>query len=238
MTLFDRLSIKISQFFQMLFGAQTVDPAEQARFMINKQRNSQKRLKSSLTELIFQRKKFEAQLQRYENQRLALKEDLDMAAYQDRDELALKLMEEMERTGKEIEETQKNLELIISEIDTAKQVEVELAQQIEKSESQLAILMSRSQSVKMREELQSQFSQIHQEINHLKPGLSVVEENIMKLEARLENLQRPGEGWKKEVLRMRKDRTDHLRKSRLEQLKMQLRSRQLPGRVVVPEIVH
>lgn len=227
----------IKSFFTKLFGPATQDPSQAAKTMISKQKRSQVRLKESLTELIFQRKKFESQLEKLNNSKVSLRQDIDLAATQDRDELALRLMEEMELLLKEIEETEKNLELIRIEIETAKQVEVELARQIEKSESQLAILISRNQSVQMREELQSQFSKIHQEINHLKPGLNVVEENILKLESRLENLQGPNEDWKKEVVKMRKERTDHFRKARLQQLKMQLKGRQLPGRIVVPEIV-
>ncbi len=237
MNVFDRIGNFFSSFFQKLFGSTEKDPAQVAKAVISKQKRSQKRLTDSLTDLIFQRKKFEAQLKKLENKRLGMKEDLEAAAYRDRDDLALRLMEEIDLLNKEVAETSDNLQLITSEIETAKQVEIELAQQIEKSESQLAILVSRSQSVKMREDLQTQFSQIHQEISHLKPGLSVVEESILKLESRLENLQGPNEDWKKEVLKMRKDRTDHVRKSRLEQLKMQLKGRQLPGRVIIPEVV-
>jgi len=238
MNMFDRLGNFLSNFFQKIFGSVEADPATSAKLVISKQRRSQKRLKDSLTDLIFQRKKFETQLEKLENKRFGMKEDIEVAAMQDRDDLAIKLMEEMDLLVKEIDETSKNLEIIKNEIDSAKQVEIELSQQIEKSESQLAILVSRSQSVKMREELQSQFSRIHQEISHLKPGLSVVEENILKLESRLENLQGPNEDWKKEVVKMRKDRTDHFRKARLEQLKMNLKSRQLPGRVIMPEVIH
>lgn len=238
MNLFDRIGLFLSSFFQKPFGSSSLDPSQQARFVIEKQKRSQKRLKDSMTELIFQRKKFETQLEKLESKRLGMKEDLDTAVYRDRDELALRLMEELELITREVDDTNKNLEIIRSEIETAQQVEVELASQIEKSQSQLAILVSRSQSVKMREELQSQFSKIHNEISHLKPGLNVVEENILKLESRLENLQGPSQDWKKEVVKLRKDRTNHLRKSRLEQLKMQIKGRQLPGKTLIPEIVH
>ena len=60
----------------------------------------------------------------------------------------------------------------------------------------------------------------------------------MKLESLLENLQGPNEDWKKEVMKMRKERTDHVRKARLEQLKMKMKGRQLPGRVIIPEVVN
>ncbi len=233
MTIFDR----IGEIFRKLFGNGPSDPTSAAKAVIAKQKRGQKRLKESLTELIFQRKKFETQINKLENKRLNMKEDIEVAAYQDRDDLAIRLMEEMDLLVKEVEETQSNLHIVTSEIETAKQVEVELNRQIERSESQLAILVSRSQSVQMREDLHSQFSRIHAEISHLKPELSVVEENILKLESRLETLQGPNEDWKNEVVRMRKERTDHFRKSRLQQLKMQLKGRQLPGRVLVPEVV-
>lgn len=238
MTAVDKLLTFIRGLLGQLFSNHNADPAFMARGVIQKQKHSQKRLKESMTELIFQRKKFEAQLVKLQNNKLNLKKDLETAAYQDRDELAIKLMEEMDLVVAEINDTQKNLDLVVEEIKTAKQVEVELASQIEKSESQLAILVSRSQSVKMREELQAQFSKIHKEISNIKPGLTGIEESILHLESRLENIQEPQAEWKNEVVKMRKDRTDHLRKSRLEQMKMQLRSKKLPGRVIIPEIVN
>jgi len=238
MNIFDRVGQLISHVFQKLFSSHPENHQLLAQGVIRKQKVNQKRLKESLTDLIFQRKKFEAHLHKLENKRLSMKEDVEVAAYQDRDDLALRLMEELDLLASEITETAKNLDLVQSEIKTAKQVEVDLAQQIEKSQSQLAILVSRSQSVKMREELQSQFSKIHQEISHVEPGLTGVEESIMKLESRLENLQGPQDDWKKEVVKMRKDRTDHFRKARLEQLKMKLKSRQLPGRIIIPEVVN
>ncbi len=235
MTILDQLKKMLMAFFGARGGSK--DPVTEAKRVIQQQRANQKRLKESLIDLIFQRKKFEAQLQLLENKRLGLKEDVEMAAARDRDSLALRLMEELDLLVKEIEETSKNLNLIQEEVETAKQVEVELAQQLQKSESQLSILVSRSQSVQMREELQEQFSKIHQEIGHLRPGLNGVEESILKLESRLETLRGPSDDWKKEVVKMRKERTDHFRKSRLEQLKLKMKGRQLPGRVVVPEII-
>jgi phage shock protein A len=235
--MFNKLGDAIQNFLQKIFGSMEKDPKLSARQMIQKQKRSHLRLKDSLTDLIFQRKKFEAQLTSLENKRLGMKEDIDMAAFRDRDDLAIRLMEEMDLLISEMTETKENIDLIRNEIETAKQVELELARQIEKSESQLAILHSRSQSVKMREDLQKHFTQIHQEISHLKPNLNDVEENILRLEARLENLQGPNENWKKEVVKMRKERTDHFRKARLQQLKIQLKSRQLPGKVIVPELV-
>ncbi len=237
MNIFDRIGDAIRSLFKNVFASGTSDPAAAARAMISKQKRSQKRLKDSLTDLIFQRKKFEAQLEKLENRRLGMKQDIEVAAYQDRDDLAIRLMEELDLMVKEIEETQTNLQLVENEIETAKQVEIELNRQVEKSESQLAILVSRSQSVQMREDLQNQFSKIHDEISHLKPGLNVVEESILKLESRLENLQGPNEDWKKEVMKMRKQRTDHFRRGRLQQLKQQLKGRQLSGQVIVPEVV-
>ncbi len=237
MNLFDRIGEAIGSFFRNLFGSGAQNPSRSAQAVIAKQKRSQRRLKESLTELIFQRKKFESQLEKLEAKKINMQVDLEAAANQDRDDLAIRLMEELELLGKESEETRKNLQLIVLEIDSAKEVEVELGKQIEKSESQLAILVSRSQSVQMREDLQSQFSKIHQEISHIKPGLNVVEENILRLESRLENLQGPNEDWKREVVKMRKERTDHVRQAKLHQLKLKLKGRQLPGKVIIPEIV-
>ncbi|MCJ8277805.1 MAG: hypothetical protein MJK18_13260, partial [Bdellovibrionales bacterium] len=147
------------------------------------------------------------------------------------------LMEQLENITKEITETLSNLELVKNEIEMAKEVEVELTKQIEKSESQLAILVSRMQSVKMREQLQSHFSKLHKEISGLRPGLSQIEENILHLESRLENLGVEKESWKTEVRQMRKERTQFSRNAKLAELKSRLKTRKLPGRIIVPQAV-
>ena len=238
MNLFQRLSQLMSGFFSNAFGrTEKNNQQHMARGFIDKQKRSQKRLKENMTELIFQRKKFEVRLNKLENEKLSLKEDMELAALQDRDELAMKIMEQLEHISNEITETHNNLTVVKNEIELAKEVEVELSQQIEKSESQLAILVSRMESVKMRENLNNHFSKLHKEISGLRPGLGEIEENILHLESRLENLQGVDGSWKGEVRKMRKERTQYSRKAKLEELKSRIKSRQLPGRVIIPNIV-
>lgn len=235
MNIFDRLTQAMGRFFSQLFGSSNENT--DARKIVENQKNSLKRLADSLTELVFQRKKFEKRLEKLENKRINLKEDIEIAAMKDRDDLAIRLMEELDLVNSEVEETSSNLKMLTSEIETAKQVEIELGQQIKKSQAQLAVLNSRSQSVKMREDLHSQFSKIHQEFTLIQPDLSSIEENILKLESKLETLDRANPQWKQEVHQMRKERTDHMRKARLQQLKMELGRRSLPGQVIIPEII-
>jgi phage shock protein A len=237
MTLFDRLLQSLSRLFSIHKNSGGGDPVVQAQNIIVKQKKSLNRLKESLTELIFQRKKFEVQLAKMENKRLSLKRDIELAACQDRDDLALRLMEEMDRLVKDLEETRASLQWVRTEVDTAKEVEKELIVQIERSESQLAVLVSRHRAVKVRENLQEQFSKIHDEISELRPDPNGLEESILKLEARLENLQGAKQSWQKEVRRLRQQRTKHFRESRLQQLKVQLKGRQLPGAASLADVV-
>lgn len=233
MTLFDR----IKRFLSGLLKAPEMSPRQQAEALIKKQKLSQKRLQESVTELIFQRKKFESLQKKLASRKFGLSQDLEMAVRQDRDEISIKLMEEMDALEIEIAENSKNLQLICDEIKTAKKVEVDLSHQLERSRSQFAILVSRSQSVKMRESMQTQFSKLHEELSHVQPGLSEIEENILHLEARLENAHGSQEQWKDEVLEMRRNREDHVRKARLAKLKQNYKSKSLPGRVLEPEII-
>lgn len=237
MTVLENMRQLLNKFLQGLFSSHENNPAQVAKKMLAKQETSLKRLRHSLTELIFQRKKIESQLMKLEESRLALKKDLEAAAYQDRDQLALRLMEELDVINSELEQNSSHLELIVCEIEKAKSLETDLSHQIEKSKSQLVILQSRSQALSLRKDLQDQVSQIGQQIDAIKPGLGVVEESLLKLEAELENLQEPSEKWKLEVKKMRRERTDHIRQSRLQQLKIQLRSRQLPGQLWNKEVV-
>lgn len=237
MTIFDRLTQKIGSFFKNLFEYNSEGDSFSAEKVIRKQKQSQQRLKGSLTELVFQRKKLEAQIRKLNDKELGLNEDLEMAAMGNKDQLALHLMEELEMTQLELKESKTNLDLVAKEIQSGKQLEIELAQQIKKSESQLAVLASRSQSVKMRKDLQNQFSKIHNEISYLQPGLSDIEENILKVEAQLESIRGDQDQWKDEVSSMRKERRDRSREVRLAQFKRQLNARSLPGRIVIPEIV-
>lgn len=236
MNLLDRLTNAIGEFFSHFFGRSS-QPVLPAQKVITQQRRGLQRLSESLTELVFQRKKFEARLNKLKNKKLGLSEDIEVAALKDRDDLAIQLMEELDLVKQEMEETSKNLEMLISEIENAKQVEVELKRQMKESEAQLAVLASKSQSIRMREELHSQFSKLHNEFNHIQPDISGIEENILKLEARLETMDHKNPLWKQEVLQMRKERTDHFRLARLHRLKSDLRKRSLPGQVIVPEII-
>lgn len=237
MNIVDRFSKAISQFFSQLFGSTSDDESGSAQRVVAQQRLGLKRLGESMTELIFQRKKFETRLKKLENRQLGLKDDLEVAALRDRDDLAIRLMEQMDLVKSEIEDVSRNLEMLRAEIENAKQVEMELGRQIKESEAQLAVLSSRSQSVKMREELHNQFSKLHRDLNHIQPDISSIEENILKLEARLETMDGNNPQWKQEVQKIRKERTDHFRMVRLSQLKTDLRGRSLPGRVVIPEII-
>lgn len=238
MNLFQKIAQMISGFFNQSVSRTTKNNQHlMARGFIEKQKRSLSRLKENKTELIYQRKKMEVRLSKLENQKLALKEDMETAAIQDRDGLALKLMEELENVTFEITETLKSLEVIKNEIEMAKEVEVELVSQIEKSESQLAILMSRMESVKMREQLQSHFSTLHKEISNLRPGLNEIEENILHLESKLETLQGSDSQWKSEVQKMRKERTQYSRQAKLVELKNRMKARQLPGRILSPSTI-
>ncbi len=235
MNIFDRITNKLGAFFRSLFSGQEENFSPEKT--IQKQRASQKRLKESLTELVFQRKKLEAQIKKLDEKVLGLNEDLEMAAINDKDQLALHLMEELEMTQLERKETHTNLDLVTKEIRSGKQLEVELSQQIKKSESQLAVLASRSQSVKMRKDLQNQFTKIQNEMSYLQPGLSDIEENILKVEAQLESLRGDQDSWKDEVSEMRKQRRDRSREVQLQQLKTKLKGKSLPGRVIIPDLV-
>ena len=238
MNFINRLGEFLNRLFRSSYGEEQEDMVFGAKEMIAKQKRSRQKLNESLVDLIFQRKKFESQHKSLESKRQQMKLDVETAAFEDRDGLALRLMQELDLVSKEFEEAQNNLSAIVSEIETAKNVDVELQGQIERAESQMAILISRSRSVKMREDLRSQFSKIQNDLSFVKPGQSVVEESILKLESRLENLKDSGEDWKKEVAKMRKERTDHIRVARLQQLKMKLKSKQLPGKIRIPEVVY
>ena len=190
------------------------------------------KLKENMAELIFQRKKFEKRLEDLSGEKVLLEQDLETAAYQDRDDLAMKLMERLEQVSADVYDATNNLNLIKEEIETAKTVETELKSQIEKSESQIAVLISRMESVKLREQLQTHFSRLHSEITQMKPGFSQIEEQIMKLESKLETIQEPKVYWKSEVKEMRAQRRDHRRQAKLVEFKQKLKRKQLPGRVI------
>lgn len=232
MNIFDRIVSWVKQVFSNVPAG---NDQEKARFAIRQQEMNLKRLKQNLTELIFQRKKFEKQLEAKQIQHTNLKRDLELAAMQDRDDLALHIMEELEIVGSEVVGTEKNLEMVRSEIENAQRVQKQLAQQIEKSHSQLAILISRSESVAMRESLQAHFSKIQDQIENSQPGVSQIEESILKLEARMEGLHGEDKAWKDELRTLRKERSQNFKVAKLQQLKTQLKSRSLPGRVMVAE---
>ncbi|MCJ8275336.1 MAG: hypothetical protein MJK18_00735, partial [Bdellovibrionales bacterium] len=85
MNLFQRIAQYLSGMFSNnMSRTERSNQHHVARGFIEKQKRSLKRLKESKTELIFQRKKFETQLDKLQSEKLSLKEDMEAAAFQGR----------------------------------------------------------------------------------------------------------------------------------------------------------
>lgn len=221
----------IKRFFQKLFAKPEKEfaPSE----FVEQQKRSLRNLRQTMTELIFQRKKLEAKMKALQTENAQLQIDAEAAAMQDRDELAMHILAQLDEIKSEMEDSQSQYSVVCSEIQQAKEMEKELEKQLEKSQSQIAILMSRMESVKVREKLQGEFSRLQKEVLGMRPGFNQIESNILRLEAKLESMQGREPKMDNELRKLRKDRDQYKRVSQLESLKSQLRRRALPAKVLV-----
>ena len=220
---------KFGEALRKLFFGEGKEKNLSAQEFIRMQNKNLKSLRDGLTELIYQRKCIEAELTRLRDEKVQLSEDVKVAAIQDRDELALHLMDRLEEIDRELGEKEETLSLLTQEAEQAKALESELEKKLSVAHSKLAVLEARTESLKMKEKLHHGMEQFQKEFSTSRLGVSEIEKQIFKMEAKMETLRGRSGQWSTELNKMRKERTEHQRQAKLIRLKTQLRTKQLPA---------
>ena len=129
-----------------------------------------------------------------------------------------------------------HLSKVSLEITKTKELEAQLIGQSEKARVQWALLKSRKDALQLRENLQGNLSSATSINGDIDFGLGKVEEEILRMEAQIESLDRPTSQFRTDIREIRRQRSNYKHQGRLESLKKSLHSRQLPQVVCVDEL--
>jgi phage shock protein A len=196
-------------------------------------------VRDALTNLIFQKKKLGDQLQALDHELVELRTDVQQAAAQNRDELAINLITRLESAQEEHEFVKTQLRTIEQDIDMARDTEKQLVKEIAQAEQMIGALTSRHQALKVRRQLQ-------QDLQSATRAVSVagqaklhqpLADQIHRLEAELESFQTRREGWEKEWQEMRAKRSSDRHHAVLDQIKRGLKQQTTLPTIVVAEPV-
>ena len=187
MSVFSRIRILWNGFWSnFMGGAENRNPEAFNRGLIEDHQRQLHRLRDALAELIFQRKKIQHRLDALMNEEAQLRQDLDMAASQDRDELALELIARVEKLAEEGRVLTEQKLKIDSDIQVARQTEKELARETHVLKQRLESLSSRHQFLQMRKQLKDNVETASQLSSGAGNGLGRIQDRIHRLEADME----------------------------------------------------
>ena len=197
-----------------------------------------KNVREALTNLIFQRKKLQDQLQELDREVLELRTDLRQAAAENRDELALNLIARLETAQGEQTFLKTQVDVIGQDVEVARDTEKQLVKEITQADQMLGTLTSRHQALRVRKQLQSDLQSASRSIagNGATRLSQPLADQIHRLEAELETMQTRREGWEKDWQAMRASRAQGRHHSVLDQIKQSLRVNNLPSVVVTERV--
>lgn len=233
MLLFERIKKVFTDFFLRSSDRQDLEIKD----ILASQKKQRQQLADTLTELIFRRKQLETQIESCDAKIQQWEKDLEQVALQDKDELAIQIMSELELAKKDQVFLRESFEQICEEILSARQMERELGQQMQSSKAKLSILASKGQALRLREQLMSQSELLKNQFHALEPSYSLIDEKIQKMDARLEQMQGSQKPFENELNSLRKQRHTSEQRAKLATYKKNLQSRMLPGQSIQPEIL-
>jgi phage shock protein A len=238
--LFQRLRVLWLGFWSGLIGSSEArNHSLVARGALEAHKGHLRNVRDALTNLIFQKKKLGDQLQALDAEVVELRTDVQQAAAQNRDDLALNLITRLETAQEEHAFIKTNLHTIEQDIEMARDTEKQLIKEIAQAEQMLGTLTSRHQALQVRRQLQS-------DLQTASRALSVagsaklhqpLADQIHRLEAEIESFQARRDGWEKEWQEMRAKRSTDRHRAVLDQIKRGLKQQTTLPTIVVAEPV-
>ncbi|MCB0366021.1 MAG: PspA/IM30 family protein [Bdellovibrionaceae bacterium] len=234
MSFFSRLRVLWVGFWSNFLGsAEDRNPEAFNRGLIQDHQRQLNRLREALAELIFQRKKIEQRLNELMTEESQLKGDLQVAAAQDRDDLALELIARLEKISEEGGVLAEQKIKIDTDIQSARDTEVELARETQVLKHRLESLSSRHQFLQMRKQLKSNVEHASQLSSNATNGLGRIQERIHRLEADMEAMGETPNKYDKELSDMREDQKRQRHMDVLMRIKNGMKN-QSASRLLVP----
>lgn len=192
-------------------------------------RDRQLKIRQSLTNLVFQKKRLENKLAESSHQLKELTMNMEKAAKLGKDDLALKIIAKMETTRDEAGFLNEQVGKLEADIAEASNVEKELSVKIGESGEKLRLLGSRIEALKLRRELQEDLNSLSGSIKSLSTdnGIQRLKDQALKLEVELETAN--GGDLEAELRMMEQENVSSRHQEMLDQVKARLKvSKPLP----------
>lgn len=205
-----------------------------AQGAIEAQRQQLGRVRTAMTDLIFQKKKMQDRLEAADREVVELKIDVQQAASEDRDELAVNLMTRLDTTQEEHTFLKAQVETLTRDVEIARETEQKLVKDITNAEQMIGALTSRYEALRLQRKIQVDLQDVSRAMSTVASAtLSPLGEQVKRMEAELEAFQVRREGWEKDWQAMRQGRVSSRHRDALADLKRNLKQRHTLPAIIV-----
>lgn len=233
--LFDRLRILWLGFWSGLLGrGEANHQTLVAQGALQAQRQTLERVRDALTDLTFQKKKMQDRLTQVDREVSELKIDIQQAAKEDKDDLAMHLIARLESTQEEHTFLRTLVETLERDAAIARETEHKIAKDITQAEQLMGSLTSRYEAFRlqkrMQADLQSATKALHAGQSNV--ALAPLSDQIKKMEAEMESFATRRQDWEKDWESLRASRQNSRHRDALLQIKQNLNPRRIEAAVV------
>ncbi len=235
--LVDRLRILWLGFWTSLLGrSESSHQSLVAQGALQAQRQQLGRVREAMTNLIFQRKKMQDRLTHVDREVSELKVDIQQAAKEDKDELAIHLIARLEGTQEEHGFLRTQVETLEKDIGIARDTEQKLAKDIVQAEQLMGSLTSRYEALKLQKRIQADLQHVTRTLHagQTSTALAPLSDQIKKMEAEMESFAARRQDWEQEWEKMRASRVASRHRVALDQIKQNMNPRRIEAVVVQP----
>ena len=238
--IFNRLRILWLGFWASLIGrSEASNRSLVAQGALQAQKQQLIRVRSAMTDLIFQKKKMQDRLQTVDQEVCELKQDVQQAASENKDELAVNLLARLESMQEEHTFLQGQVETLVRDVEIAKETEQKLAKDIGNAEQMLGTLSSRYEALRLQRKIQADLVDVNRTMSTVAgSALSPLADQVKRMEAELETFQQRREGWEKDWQAMRQSRVSGKHRDALAEIKRNMDLRHSLPAIVVAASPH
>lgn len=239
MNFFNRLKILVSGFFTDAVSKQEeMRTKNLVQGTINEYQTKMKKIKHSICNLLFQKKKLEKKLEQNSIQIKGLAFNIEELVKKGQDDLALKIISKLDTLKAETLFIEEQINLLNKDIEEGKKTEQELINKIGGSGEQLRLLGGRIEALKLRKSLSQDISAMSSEIKNWNSENSIqkLQDQALKLEIEMDlNKERSEVDEVVGILERDQKKSEH--QEYLENIKNKLKiPEQVYGHVIVNKV--
>ena len=235
--LIDRMKILWLGFWSSLLGrSESSHQSLVAQGALQAHRQQLARVRDAMTNLIFQRKKMQDRLTQVDREVAELKVDIQQAAREDKDELAVHLIAKLESSQEEHAFLRTQVETLEKDVGIARETEQKLAKDIAQAEQMMGSLTSRYEALRLQKRIQSDLQSVTKGLHagQANAALAPLSDQIKKMEAEMEAFAVRRQDWEQDWEKMRASRVASRHQLALDQIKQNLNPRRIEAATFQP----